>query len=200
MEVQITGKGVELSKSLNSYIESSLESHVKKYFQKDGCIKVVLCRDGQLFHIDISVNKGIMNGILIKASANHNNPYSVVDSAIIRLSGKLRRYKHKLHSSSHKPKKSIKAMQSMIQQSFDVEEELHLNEQNAVESTPLITEEQTIDIQVLSVADAIMHLELTAVPALMFINVENHQINMVYKRKDGNVTWVEAPNVLDKLS
>ena len=123
-----------------------------------------------------------------------------MDSAVIRLSGKLRRYKHKIHNSCHKPKRSIKAMQAMIQQSFDIEEEPTLNEEKNVDSTPLITEEQTIDIQVLSVADAVMHLELTSVPALMFINIENHQINMVYKRKDGNITWVEAPDVLQKLA
>ena len=197
MEIQITGKGLELSIPLKTHIEESIESHVKKYFHNAINAKVVLYKEGQLFHADIIVNEGVSHGVFIKASARNHNAYHTVDSCIIRLSGKLRRYKHKIND-YNKPKKGIKALQSMIKRSAEIEEEPLPHEESGIAAS-LITEEKTIDVQALSVADAVMHMDLTAVPALMFINKDNHQLNMVYKRKDGNITWVEAPDVLHKL-
>ena len=192
MRVQVVGKGIEIGESLKTYVEKSLESHVIKYFSYAIDAKAIIYKDGCKFHVDISVNEGVKHGVFIKASAILNDPYLAVNKAIIHISTKLRRYKHKLKD--YKKPRVMEATQHMVTHNLDDE----ANNQGT-NNFPLVTEEKTIEIQFLSVAEAIMHLEFSSAPALMFINVSNNQLNMVYKKEDGNITWVEAPNAFDKL-
>ncbi|MBQ4874818.1 MAG: ribosome-associated translation inhibitor RaiA [Rickettsiaceae bacterium H1] len=192
MKVQVTGKGIKISEYLRKHIEESLESHVIKYFSNAINARAVIHKESYTFHVDVSVNEGVSHSVFIKASAISNHVYTAVDKAIVKASGKLRRYKHKIQD-YNKPK-AIKAAQYTVSQDFQNEN----HEQS--DDFSHITEEKSIEIQFLSIAEAVMHLELTLEPALMFINKSNNQLNMVYKKKDGNITWVEAPNSLEKLS
>lgn len=195
MKIQVTGKGIEVGESLREYINKNVESHVTKYFKNAINAKVILRKEFHKFYVDITVNEGVSHGAFIKTSTYHNDPYHAVDAAIMHVSRNLRRYKNKIQD-YNKPK-SIKASQRMIAQ--DVEETLS-GQSEHVNDGPLITEEKTVDIQFLSIAEAIMHMDLASLPALMFINIDTQQLNMVYHREDGNITWIEAPNILDKLS
>ncbi len=200
MKIQVTGKGLKIGKNLKSHVEENLRAHVQKYFENAIGATVVIHKEAYKFNVDISVHEGVYNGEFIKTTSSDNDPYIAVFHAIICVSNKLRRYKHKLVNRKKHPK-GIKALQYTIEQDFyNLDNENGYNNIQEESDTPLITEEKSIDIEFLTIAEAVMNLELLNVPALMFINKNNNQLNMIYKKEDGNVTWVEAPKALDKMS
>lgn len=189
MELSIKGRGLDVGLSLRAHVEEQLGSAVAKYFAKAHDAVVTVSRDGHSFRVDISVHP--TRGLLVQGQGSAGDAYAAFDSAFERISKQLRRYKRRLvdhhRHRGAEPPETTPAQQYIIA-SEAVEEELPADGQ------PAIIAELPTEIATLSVGEAVMRLDLADLPAMMFRNQANGVLNVVYRRPDGNIGWIDPAN------
>ncbi|MFO1113568.1 MAG: ribosome-associated translation inhibitor RaiA [Rhodospirillales bacterium] len=189
MELSIKGRGLDVGLSLREHVEEHLGGAVAKYFAKAHDAIVTVSRDGHLFRVDISVHP--TRGLLVQGQGSAGDAYAAFDSAFERIDKQLRRYKRRLvdhhrHRGGEQPETT--PAQQYIIASEAVEEELPADGQ------PAIIAELPTEIATLSVGEAVMRLDLADLPAMMFRNQANGVLNVVYRRPDGNIGWIDPAN------
>ncbi|MBK8210219.1 MAG: ribosome-associated translation inhibitor RaiA [Rhodospirillales bacterium] len=188
MELSIKGRGLDVGGSLRAHVQEHLGNAVAKYFAKAHDAAVTVSRDGPLFRVDISVHP--TRGMLVQGQGSADDAYAAFDAAFERISKQLRRYKRRLvdhrHRGGEQPE-TTPAQQYIIALESS-EEELPADGQ------PAIIAELPTEIATLSVGEAVMRLDLADVPAMMFRNQANGVLNVVYRRPDGNIGWIDPAN------
>lgn len=184
MEISIKGKHVDIGESLQSHAEDNLITNVKKYFDNALDAKVIFSRESHLFLVDISVHVG--RGMLVQGSASLEDPYAAFDSALARISKQLRRYKRRLRSHRGSDKTQL-AQYSIIAPESEIEEVPE-------DAQPTIVAEMSHEISNLTVSEAVMRMDLANAPVMMFRNSAHGELNVVYRRNDGNVGWIDPSN------
>ena len=191
MQLSIAGKQLDIGGSLQGYVTDHLDKSVKKYFEHAIKADVVFSKQAHLFRADIIVNEGTGHHILIKGSADSGDVYSAFDNALTRISKQLRRYKRRIKD-HNKPKLSELGLEK-IRSLKGVKYVLSTpKEEEEATPSPVIVAEKTTTIESLTVADAVMKMDLQQLPALLFLNSQNGRVNVVYHRADGNISWVDA--------
>ena len=190
MDVSIKGKHLDVGDALRGHVENSLKSSVKKYFSNALDCSVVLSHERRAFQAAISVHAG--RGIVMKSGGDAGDPYAAFDEALSRISKQLRRYKRKLndHHKGRGPDEHIVAQYSVIA----AEDE---NEEVPADAQPTIVAEMPTQIATLSAGEAVMRMDLADEPIMMFRNRAHGGLNVVYRRADGNIGWID-PSGADK--
>jgi ribosomal subunit interface protein len=207
MDIKVVGSNMEIGSALTNHVKDRLELNVKKYFVNAVNANVFFTKNKNSFKANIVVNEGV-NNINVKSDAEAGEVYSCFESALEKASKQLRRYKRKIKTYRRSqggfksvdirdqilevPKYVIPAVPYGLFEEIEEEETIAMNQ---VDSLKIIEEKTTI-VEELSVNDAIMKMDLSNLPALVFINSQNKRLNVVYLRKDGNVSWVDP--ILDK--
>ena len=190
MQLSIKGKQIDVGDALRTHVETHLKEITGKYFSESLDAHVTFSREAHLYRADITVHAG--RGITLQAIADAGEPYPAFDLAAGRIQERLRRYKNKIkHHHQHDPR-SEEALhaRSIVLHGAD-----HGREEEANEN-PVIVAEMTTPIAMLTVSEAVMRLDLSEAPALMFRNRANGGLNMIYRRADGNIGWVDPANTL----
>ncbi len=191
MQVSVSGKQINVGAALKEYVEEHLDKTVGKYFEKAINAETVFSKERNLFCTDILVNEGTGTGIVIKSQAKENDIYVSFDTALGRIEKQLRRYKRRIKN--HHKKRLVEVEEDVIRQLRATKYVIAESEvEESEEETPLIIAEKPTRIESLSVSEAVMRMNLANLPALMFINKQNGCVNVVYHRKDGNVSWVNT--------
>jgi len=190
MKINVSGQHMDLGDSFRVHIEDSLNKNVKKFFERAVNANVAMSKDRHhLFTTEIVVNEGTGSGVLIKGDSQDSDPYRSFDSAVEKIGKQLRRYKGRIKN-HHKDMNAIENLfvnkQYVMSPFSDSEDGVHETD------APAIIAEMDSHIEVLSVGDAVMQMDLHSVPALMFVNAATKRVNMVYYRKDGNISWVDS--------
>lgn len=199
MQLTVKGKQIDVGDALRTHVAESLNSVVGKYFNNSLEANVVFSRDAHLFKADIQVHVG--RGILLQSASEATEPYPAFDTACDKLAKRLRRYKRRLrdhHSGAGEAESALAALPARYQ-ILEAEPEDHVDEHVAdVDgAAPLVVAEMQTSIDHLSVSEAVMRMELADRPALLFHNRAHGGLNMVYRRADGNVGWVD-PHDLER--
>lgn len=183
MQLTVKGKHLDVGDSLREHVRMSLSHTAEKYFRNPIDATVVFTKEkGHRYRADISVHIG--GGIVLQAQHESNDPYPAFDQAAERMATRLRRYKEKLRD--HHRWEDAEEMHMASYTAFQA------NENDAVSGAGAATiAEMETPVQTLAVADAVMRLELGDLPALLFKNPSHGGYNMVYRRKDGNIGWVD---------
>ena len=187
MQVRITGTNIEIQPRLREFIQDKLQRNVTKYFENAIEAEVHFSKQAHIHHASIIVNDGIRKRhVLTKAKAESEDIQTAFNKALDKIEKQLRRYKRKIknHHTNHKPEDNFEVAKRIL--TATPEEEL------TESHNPVIVEERQDNIERLTVADAVMRLELLNIPALMFINKKTNHMNVVYHREDGNISWVES--------
>ncbi len=188
MQVTVTGKQMDVGESLRGHAEAATAAIADKYLGKAIEAHVVFCRERHLFLSDISLHA--WRGLTVQCHGEAADAYAAFDDAALRLEKQLRRYKRRLRGRN----KSGKAAEETPEPATDyvlaarAEEETESGEGNA---EPLVIAEMRTSIPLLSVSEAVMRLDLADLPALLFRNSAHGNLNLVYRRRDGNVGWVD---------
>jgi ribosomal subunit interface protein len=191
MKVTVSGQAMEVGSALQTYVEEALGKSVTKYFDRAIHAEVVFHKRGHFFRADIQVNEGTGTGIFIKGSGESDDVHAAFDQANERIEKQLRRYKRRIKN-HHKQKISeVEDVKALLQGRKYVISNDEAKEDTGDEETPLIIAEKQMNIEKLTVSEAVMRMNLADLPALMFINKKNGHINVVYIRKDGNISWVD---------
>lgn len=192
MQISVTGQKLDVGDALKEHVEAELNDNVKKFFENAISANVVFSKSRHLYKTDIVVNEGADHHFIIKSSAEEDEIYTSFDRACEKLSTQLRRYKKKL-TNHHKTK-----IEKQIGADFTEATKYILSGKEGDEDkaedhgAPLIIAEKTTKIERLTVSEAVMIMDLGNLPALMFINRKNENINIIYKREDGNISWVDS--------
>lgn len=186
MKVVVKGKQLDVGDALRTHIEDRLPPAIEKYFVNAIESTVVLTKDGYRFKADISVHAA--SNIQMEATAETDDPYTAVDQAIEKAAKRLRRYKRRLvdHHTRAARDEAIAAAAYVLQA-----EPEDVPDDHEEPAQPVVVAEMTTPIENLTVSQAVMRLDLANLPALMFRNSAHGGLNMIYRRTDGNVGWVD---------
>lgn len=186
MKVQVTGKHTDIGESLNQHMHETLQTAMQKYFSDPLDAHITVEKKGYLFHTEISSH--VCHGFDVIVKGQDHDPYTSFDMAISRMKARLSRYKTRLKNKRHSGEKlKVELVQKYILDGLEKEEK---------EAHPSIIAEIKMEIPTLSVGDAVMQMDLKDLPVVLFRNPANSQINVVYRRQDGNIGWVD-PSIVE---
>ena len=191
MHITVTGRHLDVGASLRRRVEEVLAAAVAKYFDRAIESHVTFDKRGQFFLADIAVHVG--RGIVAHSGGEADDPDLAFAGALEHLAKRLRRHKRRLrdhHNATARADKSEQAWQYVLAGPADDAEEKHADGA-AMNGEPLVVAEMEAEIPTLSVGEAVMRLDLGSTPALMFRNAGNGGLNMIYRRADGNIGWVD---------
>ncbi len=185
MKVDVNGVDIKVSENFRDHIEDSLQEMKDKYFDHASNAAVFFAKERHLFKVEVHMNVG--RGILLKGTSHDEQLYPAFDSAVERLGRRLSKYKSKLKD-HHAREDVATAMQLMAtEKTFRNQED----DDDIANDEPVIIAEMEAIIEDITVSEAMMRLELGDLPALMFRDRETQRINMLYRRNDGNIGWVD---------
>ena len=187
MEISVTGRQMEVGSALTGHVEENLEQAVIKYFDRAIDAAVAFGREGPKIRVDITVHPG-PRGMMVQGGGEAADAYSAFDVALERISKQLRRYKRKLtdHHRGQNNDDVLPAQQYVIQ--AEAEEE---DDGATSGDEPVIVAEMPTEIATLTVGEAVMRMDLADQPLLMFRNRGSGVLNVVYRRPDGNIGWID---------
>lgn len=191
MQIIVSGKQVDVGESLREHIEARLEDGISKYLDRVTSVKVVISKESHRFRADINGNTGTHSGITIKSHAENDDVYAAFDSAADKVIKQLRRYKRRITNHHKTTDTHAERDYDAIAATKYIIEDSNVDDDIEVSDAPAVIAEKDADIETLSVSDAVMKMDLADLPALLFVNSANGQINVVYRRKDGNISWVD---------
>jgi ribosomal subunit interface protein len=186
MAIQITGKNLDLGSSLRGYVTDRLEKAFDKYGTDGLSGHILVEKEHGQFMTQCSVH--LRSGLSLQSQGRAGEAYASVDEAMDRLEKRLRRYKRRLknhHGADRSDGADLAAVDYTIRQSeeADGEEEQEL--------APAIIAETQMAIRELSVGDAVMEMDLADKAFVVFMNASNGRMNVVYRRGDGNIGWID---------
>ena len=185
MQLSVTGKQIDIGQSLKEHVEAGLDGAVAKYFSNALEAAVVFSRDAHEFHAEIAVHVG--KGIQVQAHSSAGDPYAAFDLAADHMATRLRRYKRRLRDHH----RSAKQSEAMPAQAFVLAAEPHDEPEDTAAEEPVVVAEMESEIPSLTVGEAIMRMDLANAPEMMFRNSAHGGLNMLYRRADGNIGWVD---------
>ena len=194
MQIQIAGKNMALGDALKARIADELEAVVGKYFDRPADGHVTVMKDGHEIEVDCNIH--LPSGIILQSQGRANDAHAALDVALAKLDKRVRRYKRRLrdHHKNDKSPLPSEFVQSFVIQPVDeddMEDDTGVERYDGPDASPLIIAETRTKLNTMSVSTAVMQLDLSENPSIMFRNAANGRLNMVYRRPDGHVGWVD---------
>ncbi|KZD11015.1 ribosome hibernation-promoting factor, HPF/YfiA family [Oceanibaculum pacificum] len=185
MQLTVKGKQIDVGDALRGHIDDTLNAEVDKYFGKALEASVVVSREGSMFKSDISIHVG--RGIDVQASGEAGDAYIAFDNARDRVAKQLRRYKRRLKDHHKETAKG----DGVPAQYYILAPEPEEEPAESVNGDAAIIAEMKQEIPTLTPSDAAMRVDLGDLRVLMFRNAASGRMNVVYRRKDGNIGWID---------
>lgn len=185
MQIHIVSKGIDVSAALSERINDRLEEMMDKYIHRKGEVFVSIAKDGSGFQTVISAH--LPSGTTMQANGSAQDAYEASDEALEHLEKRLRRYKRRL--SDHRAEEKAEGLAMYILQNPVGDEDDGTDDQPPAE--PMVIAEQKTEIRTMTVSMASLELGLTDSSAVMFRNAAHGGLNVVFKRADGNVGWID---------
>ncbi len=190
MTLQITGKNVDAGDAYQSYISEKIAAVLEKYIGPEISGHVRLEKERSVFRTNCSIR--LRTGLLVEAHGTGQDAYGSADSAVTHLEKRIRRYKRRLKDHHHSRPNGAPLPAELPARDYVLQvTEEDESEETAADVNPVIIAETERGIRELTVGEAVMHLDLGESPFLIFRNAGNGGINVVYRRPDGNVGWVD---------
>jgi ribosomal subunit interface protein len=191
MRIQVAGRQMEVGEALRTRIESELSSGVGKYFNRATDAVVTVGKTGGA-GVDVDCTVHLSSGISLQAEGHGGDAHSAFDDALGKLEKRVRRYKRRLKNHHADNKSPLPAEAAAAYVLAPLREESEAEESaNGGEDAPLVIAETTLNVRTMPVSMAVMQLDLSETPVVMFRNAANGALNVVYRRKDGNIGWID---------
>ncbi|EYD73952.1 Ribosomal subunit interface protein [Rubellimicrobium mesophilum DSM 19309] len=190
MRIRVSGKDIDIGESLQTHVNQELGETLGKYAGRPTDATVTFSKDGHLFCCEIFVH--LSTGLVVQAKGGAADVYAGFEVAREKVDKQLRRHKRRLkdhHKERVSPVDTVPAG-SFVLAPFDEEEE-HAEGANGTAPGPTIIAETELSVLSLSVGEAVMQMELAHAPVLVFRNEKGGAINVVYRREDGNIGWID---------
>ena len=184
MVLRISGKHMNVGEALISRIEDRLDDAVTKYFPGGYTGHVTLEKQGNRFTCDCVIH--LDSSADLQATATENDPTVAFESTADKVEKRLRRYKRRLKDHHSKSTKAER-----LEVAYSIVESPAEEEEMPEDYSPVIIAESLKEIETQSVAEAVMKLDMTDNPVVVFVNAGSGNTNVVYRRGDGNIGWID---------
>jgi ribosomal subunit interface protein len=187
MQYQISGKQIDIGEALQTHVKAELESAINKYAERPTDAQIVFSRDAHEYVCEVVVH--LSTGLTAQAKGHATEIYAAFDLTCDKMEKQLRRYKRRLknhHSQRKEPVELLGASSYILASETDGED------QEPETLQPIIIAEMEAKVPALSVGEAVMQMELAGAPVLVFKNETHEGINVVYRREDGNIGWIDT--------
>jgi ribosomal subunit interface protein len=190
MQITVSGKQVELSDALRTRVADQLDTIASKYFDHAQEANVTFSRARSFFTCDINVHAG--RGLVLRGEGEAADANSAFDDAAEHIAKRLRRYRRRVndHARDLAQRERPEAARQYILRQEEAAEVTPGATKNAETYATVIAEVQT-EIALLSVGDAVMRMDLADQTVLMFRNSATGGLNVVYRREDGHIGWID---------
>lgn len=186
MDLRVSGKNFSIGDAMRRHVSDRIQSTVQKYFDGSVSGHVVVDHEGSGYRSDCTLH--LASGITLQSEGRAIEPYASFEQAADRLERRLRRYKHRLkdhHAGDGHESVTREVFSSYV---LEAPEEAGANDGPF---NPVVVAEKTSTLRRLSVSDAVLDLDMTGAPVLVFRNAGSDRVNIVYRRTDGNIGWID---------
>lgn len=192
MQPSVSGKHIDVGDALRGHASATLAETVDRYFGGAIEAKVSFARVRHLFRADISVH--VARGLMVQSHGEAPDAYAAFDGAIERLETRLQRYKGRLIG--RRKDRQPAEEQFETAQHYVLAADAAEAAEDPERGRPAIVAELVSEIASLSVGEAVMRLDLSELPILMFRNRAHGRLNVVYRRGDGTIGWVDPQTAM----
>ena len=186
MRYQITGKQIDIGQALQTHVKGELDSILAKYAGRPTDVNVVFSKSAHEYVCETIVH--LSTGLTAQAKAHATEIYGSFDGCSEKMDKQLRRYKRRLkdhHRDRAQPVELSDAGSYILAATDDSDESVETSD------APVIIAETKGQIPSISVGEAVMQMELGAAPVVVFRNEKQNRLNVVYRREDGNIGWID---------
>lgn len=189
MRYQISGRHIDIGEALQEHVRTELDIVTSKYAGRPTSAAVVFSKVAHEASCEITVH--LSTGLIAQARGRDPEIYAAFAKANERLAKQLRRNKRRLKDHYiHRPE----PVELFSASAYILAPTEEIEEPEPQELNPHIIADMPTSIPSLSVGEAVMQLELADVPVLVFQNEKNSGLNVVYRRDDGNIGWIDPNN------
>jgi len=189
MPFRVSGKNIDIGEALRGRIGARVADALVKYFDGGYSGHVTVGKDGFGFRTECAIH--LDSGVTLHTDGMAADAYASADQAALRVEKRLRRYKRRLKGRSAPGANGGSRDADAL--SYIIAAPDHESDEEITEFNPVIIQESTTTLERLSVSDAVMELDMTGAPAVVFRHAVSGRVNMVYRRRDGNIGWVDPP-------
>ena len=194
MTLRISGKSISVGDALRGRIGDRTEEVLRKYFDGNYSGHITMSKDGFGFRTDCALH--LDSGVTLEAESNAADAYASADQALLQIEKRLRRYKSRLKDrSARKAHAEAEAISELDAPSYVIEAPSIEGDEEVTAFNPVIIAEASTSLKRLSVSEAVMELDFTGAAVLVFQHGSSGRVNIIYRRSDGNVGWVDPPVV-----
>jgi ribosomal subunit interface protein len=183
MGLRISGKSIDIGDSLRGRVEARIAQAIGKYVDGGYDANVTVEREGSGFRSDATIH--LDTGIVLKGEGSGQDAYLSFDTAAERIEKRLRRYKRKIKAHKGAARGETIPAATYVIAAPDEETEL------AVDDKPVVIAEEATNLATMSVGEAVMAMDLADAPVVVFRHAVHGGISVVYRRKDGNIGWID---------
>ena len=190
MDIQVSGKNMDLGDALQTHVTERLSEGVRKYFDRGAEASVTFSKERRMIDCDLTAH--LASGVFLSAHGEAGDAYGAFDMSLEKLEKRIRRYKRRLkdhHSNAKEPLPAEKASYFLLEPLKGEDEEESAAE--SADPTPVVVAESETALREMTVGAAVMQLDLAEQPAIVFKNAAHGRINVVYRRRDGHIGWVD---------
>ena len=184
MRYQISGKQIDIGEALQTHVKTELGEAVQKYAERPTDANVIFSKSGHEFVCETTVH--LSTGLT--ASANATDIYGSFDSCAAKMEKQLRRYKRRLKDHHRERAQPVELFGAS---SYILASESDSDAQEPETLQPMIIAEMQTKIATLSVGEAVMQMEISGTPVVVFRKDGQEGVNVVYRRDDGNIGWID---------
>ena len=196
MQIQISGKQCEVGDALRQRIETELNDGIVKYFDRGGEAEVIISKQGYLFKADCWVR--LASGQTLVAHAFGSDAHQAFDGTLGNIEKRVRRYKRRLKNhhadgqgTERAPMTVLRALETVDgADGFDMED-YDDGMDHASPPQAMVVAETEAALRTMAVSQAVLELEMSNYPVIMFRNAAHGGLSVIYRRPDGNIGWID---------
>jgi putative sigma-54 modulation protein len=191
MPFRVSGRNLDIGEALRNRMNARVAEAMAKYFDGGYSGHVTVGKEGFGFRTECAVH--LDSGITLHTDGMAADAYASADQAALRIEKRLRRYKRRLKGRATARTDMAANELNADTQSYVIAAPDHETEEEVADFNPVIIAESTTTLERLSVSEAVLELDMTGAPVVVFRHCVSGRVNIVYRRGDGNVGWVDPP-------
>jgi len=188
MDIQVGGKNMDLGDALQTHVVNKLTEGVRKYFDRGAEATVTFAKGRRLVECDMTAH--LASGVFLAAHGEGGDAYSAFEESLEKLEKRIRRYKRRLknhHANGKQPLPAENAAYYLLEAPSDKDDD----SADSDDTHPVIIAESETTLREMTVGSAVMQLDIAEQPTIVFKNAAHGRINIVYRRRDGHIGWID---------
>jgi ribosomal subunit interface protein len=187
MDIQVSGKNMDLGDALQSHVASKLTDGVTKYFGRGAEAVVTFTKERHVIGCEITAH--LASGVFLAAHGESEDAYGAFETGLEKLEKRVRRYKRRLKNHHLNGKEPMPSELASYYTLAPLAEET--DEAGELDTSPVVVAESQTALREMTVGEAVMQLDLAESPAIVFKNAAHGRLNVVYRRRDGHIGWID---------